>query len=216
MSDRRVPVPCPACSATEPTAHEVLNRGGQATVRCTDCGHVHKATLGSSPSIERRVVVSQEDESFTARVEFDPDEEVAVGDEFLVETEEAILTARVTDLELVDGARTDAALAREVRTVWSRAVGNVSVNLTLHPRDGGHDRTRSAKIQVPGDETFTVGETHDYADEEFTVEKVILRDDAHDGGRTHFEHAGDTVPARDVKRLYARDETATSRAWSGW
>jgi len=216
MSQQRIAVRCPSCSPGAATAHEVLNEGGQATVRCGDCGHVHKTTVESGSTVDRRVIVSQDDESTEARVEIPPDEELSTGDEFLVETDAAILTARVTSLERTDGARAETARAEEVKTVWTRAVGNVAVNLTLHPKDGGHDETRSVKIQVPGDEEFVVGRTHEYGGEEFTVERFLVREDATDYYREGYDHAGDAALAKDLKRVYARDEDAQRRAWSGW
>jgi uncharacterized Zn finger protein len=216
MSHQRVPVRCPSCSAGSETAHEVLNRGGQATVRCSDCGHVHKTTIETESTVERRVIVSQEGESDEAFVEVPPDEELSVGDEFLVETEAAVLTARITSLETTEGSRVEAATATEVKTLWTRAVGNVAVNLTLHPKDGGHDETRSVKIQVPGDGQFVVGETHEYGGEEFTVERLLVREDAAGYDREGYDYAGDSALAKDLKRVYARDEDARQRAWSGW
>ena len=216
MSHQRVAVHCPSCSSGAETAHEVLNRGGQATVRCGDCGHVHKTTIGTESTVERRVIVSQDDESDEAFVEMPPDEELSTGEEFLVETDAAILTARITSIETTDGARVEAAPATEVKTLWTRAVGNVAVNLTLHPKDGGHDETRSVKIRVPGDEEFVVGETHEYGDEEFTVERLLVREDAVGYDREGYDFGGDGALAKDLKRVYARDEDARSRAWSGW
>ncbi|MES3518258.1 MAG: HVO_0476 family zinc finger protein [Natronomonas sp.] len=216
MSQRRVAVVCPACSADDATPHELLNDGGQATVRCSDCGHVHKTSIERETTVERRVVVSQDGESTEMFLDVPPGETLSVGDEFLAESDEAILTARVTDLELVDGERVDSATATEVKTVWSRAVGNVAVRLTLHPKDGGHDESRSLKLQVPGDETFVVGETHELGGEEFTVERLLVADDAEGYYRDGYEHPGDSVPAKDIKRLYARDENSSKRAWSGW
>ncbi|MEF8867452.1 MAG: HVO_0476 family zinc finger protein [Haloarculaceae archaeon] len=212
----RVAAACPACSPDEPIAHELLKPGGRATVRCSDCGHVHKVELESETTVERRVIVSQDGDSFEAYGAMDPDERVVAGEEFLLETDEAIFTVRVTDLELVDGGRSKAADAEEIRTVWSRAVGNVSVDLTLHARDDRQGGSRSLKIQVPGDEEFVVGETHEYGDEAFTVESVIVREAAFgDYPFEHLKHDGDAVLAKDVKRLYARDENATA-AWSAW
>jgi uncharacterized Zn finger protein len=216
MSQQRVAVRCPSCSPGAETAHEVLNRGGQATVRCGKCSHVHKTTIEDDPSIERRVIVSQDGESTEAFVELPPETELSSGEEFLVETDEAILTARITSIELTDGGRAETAAASAVKTLWTRAVGNVAVNLTLHPKEGGHDETRSVKIQVPGDEQFVVGRTHEYGGEEFTVERLLVREDASGYDRTGYDHGGDSALAKDLKRVYARDEDARQRAWSGW
>ena len=159
------------------------------------------------------MVVSQDGESFATAVEVPAAETLATGEEFLVETEEAIVTARITSLELGDG-RSEQAVAEDVETIWSRAVGNVSVNVTAHPKSGEHDETRSVRLQVPGDYEFVVGETDDLGDEEFTVEGILIRDDAtgYDHGKLDFD--GDAAAAKDVKRLYVRDEATT--AWSAW
>ena len=209
----RVAVACPACSPVAETVHEVLSEGGQATVRCTECSHVHKESLPEERTVNREVVVSQDGESFATAVEVPAAETLATGEEFLVETDEAIVTARITSLELGDG-RSEQAIAEDVETIWSRAVGNVSVNVTAHPKSGEHDETRSVRLQVPGDYEFVVGETDDLGDEEFTVEGILIRDDAtgYDHGKLDFD--GDEAAAKDVKRLYVRDEATT--AWSAW
>jgi uncharacterized Zn finger protein len=216
MSHQRVAVRCPSCSPAEETVHEVLNRGGGVTVRCSECGQVHKTALEAEATVDRRVIVSQGDESISARVDIPPAERLVVGDEFLVETDEAILTARITSLEKSDGSRGDGADAADVETIWARAVGNVTVNLTLHPKEGTHDESRSVRIQVPGDEEFVIGRTHEYGGEEFSVERILVREDATEYERTDFDFAGDSVLAKDIKRIYARDEDARTRAWSGW
>ncbi len=216
MSQQRVAVRCPSCSPGTETVHEVLNRGGGVTVKCGDCGHVHKTTLEEEATVDRRVIVSQDGESIEARIDVPPEERLVVGDEFLVETDEAILTARITSLEGPDDARKDGADASDVRTIWARAVGNVTVNLTLHPKEGTHDESRSVRIQVPGDEEFVIGRTHEYGGEEFSVERILVREDATDYERQDYDFEGDGVLAKDIKRLYARDENAQARAWSGW
>jgi uncharacterized Zn finger protein len=209
----RVAVACPACSPDAETVHEVLSEGGQTTVRCTECSHVHKESLPEERTVSREVVVSQDGESFATSVDAPAEETLATGEEFLVETEEAIVTARITSLELAEG-RTEEAAAEDVETIWSRAVGNVSVNVTAHPKSGEHDETRSFRLQVPGDYEFVVGETDELGDEEFTVEGILIRDDAtgYDHGKLDFD--GDAADAKDIKRLYVRDESTT--AWSAW
>jgi uncharacterized Zn finger protein len=209
----RVAVDCPSCSPDAPTAHEVLTEAGLATVRCTDCGHTHKVNLPEESTVERQVVVSQEGESFSARNEFEEDETLAVGEEFLLDTPEAIIQARVTSLQVDTKERVDEASVEDVETVWTRAVGNVALNVTLHPKGGVHDETRSLTLQVPGDEEFVVGETTEYGGEEFTVEGFVVRDET-GYRRDKYDHAGDAAPAKDIQRLYARDETGT--AWSAW
>jgi Uncharacterized archaeal Zn-finger protein len=210
---KQVGLSCPACSPDRPVGHEVLRAGGQATVRCTACAHVHKQSLPDQRTLERRVVISQNDESITTTVEIPAEEQLAVGEEFLAETEQAVLTARITSLELADG-RQDQAQADAVRTVWSRAVGNVVVNVTIHPNSGASEATRSLELRVPGDYEFVVGEADDLAGESFTVEGIHVRDDATGYEFDKVDHDGDTVLAKDIKRLYVRDQSTT--AWSAW
>ncbi|MDS0261513.1 hypothetical protein NDI56_19105 [Haloarcula sp. S1CR25-12] len=217
MSDatpgERIGLPCPACSPDIETVHEVLKPGGHVTVRCTECDHVHKEQLPEDSTVQRDVVVSQDGESFKAQVDVPEEEELSVGEEFLLETEEAVVTARITSLETADG-RTEDAPAEVVETIWSRAVGNVAVNVTMHPKDGRHDETESFKLQVPGDYEFTVGVTEQFGDEEFTVEGIHVRDDAHGYEHEKLDFDGDMVFAKDINRLYVRDESST--AWSAW
>ncbi|NHN61183.1 MULTISPECIES: HVO_0476 family zinc finger protein [Halorussus] len=211
----RVAVTCPSCSPDVETVHEVLKDGsGQSTVRCTECSHVHKTTIETDEDVERDVVVSQDGESFTATVEAPPEETVAVGEEFVLETPEAIMVVRITDLQLGDEKRVEQAEVEDVETFWTRAVDNVRVNVTINPTDGRRDDSRSLKISVPGDDEFVVGETYEFGDEEFTVKSIALRDDAHGYDFNPLGEEGDTAVAKDVKRLYGDDET--SSAWSAW
>ena len=212
-TSERVPLPCPACSSDAATVHEVLNPGGQATVRCTECDHVHKETIPEQRTIDREVVVSQDGESFPASTSVPAAEQLAAGEEFLLETEEAIMTCRITSLETDEG-RTDEAVAEDVETIWTRAVGNVSVNVTAHPKGGEHDETRGFDVQVPGDYEFVVGERDELGDEEFTVEGIYVTDDASGYDFDQLDHEGDIVLAKDIKRVYVRDESTS--AWSAW
>jgi len=211
----RVAVACPGCSPAEPTAHEVLSTGGGLfTVRCGECGQVHKEAPPSEETVERTVVISQEGESTTAALSMPAEEPVAVGEEFVVDTEEAILGVRVTAVEVGPEERVEAAEPRDVETIWTRAVDNVTVDVTLHPTDGSHDGTRSLEVPVPGDHEFTVGETESFGDEEFEVEGLVVREDATGYPTRKLDRRGDAVPAKDLARVYARDETGD--AWSAW
>ena len=210
----RVATPCPACSPDRETAHEVLSPGGQATVRCGACGHVHKAAIGGTGTVPLDVVVSQAGESFTATVDAPADEAIAVGEEFVVDTDDVLMSVRVTAIEVGPERRVEEAVIGEVETVWTRGVDNVEVNVTVHPADGRRDATRSVAVAVPGDHDFVVGETQAFGDERFTIERVLVRDDAAGYPTTTFERDGDDVPAKDVKRVFAREPRG--RAWSAW
>ncbi|TQQ81314.1 hypothetical protein EGH24_09335 [Halonotius terrestris] len=210
-----VALSCPACSPHDDTVHEVLKPGGTVTVRCNDCEHVHKTTIESTPTVEKRVIVSQGGESISTQVDADPEETVDVGDEFIVDTPEAILQAKVTSIELQDGdTRPESAVMADIEAIWTRAVDNVSVNVTLHPNDGSRDQTRSLTVNTPGDYEFRVGETESFGDDEFTITGVLVRDDAEGYRFDKFDEDGDMVYAKDIKRVYGIDEQTT--AWSAW
>ncbi|PSQ07290.1 hypothetical protein BRC97_03980 [Halobacteriales archaeon QS_6_71_20] len=209
----QVPAECPGCA--EETPHEVLKPGGHATVQCTECGHTHKVEVPGPETVDVDVIVSQDGESYAASLSGDPERRVETGEEFIVETDEAIQQVRVTSIELSGDRRVEESDLAHAATVWTRVVDNVAVGLTVHPKDGRRDETRSLKVYVPGDYEFVVGETASFGDDEVEIEGVQVRDAAVDDYRHEkFDHDGDLVYAKDVKRVYARDTKTT--AWSAW
>ncbi|MDQ2050949.1 HVO_0476 family zinc finger protein [Natronolimnohabitans sp. A-GB9] len=213
----RIPTPCPSCSPDLETVHEVLTTtegGGTLTVRCSECGHVHKVQPEQEREVTLDVVVSQGGESFTANVTTPEDETIEVGDEFILETEEVLSTVRVTSVELDGQKRREKADAADVETVWTREVDNVAVNVTVHPQDGSRNDSHSITVHVPGDYEFEVGEIEEFGDDEFEIDAFVVRDDADGYDRDRYEMEGDTVLAKDTKRVYAYDQQTS--AWSAW
>lgn len=193
--DADVIVECPACSSEEP--HEVLKeRGGQATLRCLACDHVHKKRVRQPSTVELRVVVSQGEESFSTRTTVRADETVRVGDEFVLEADEGVFGVEITSVEVEeegDNRRVEEASADEDATVWTRVVDNVTVPVTLHTEDD----TVSRRMTVPGDYTFVVGERETVDGEEIVVTAFV---DRRTGDR--FRVKGDDVQAKNAKRVY--------------
>lgn len=216
MSDQRerVGLVCPSCSTAEPTVHEVLKPGGTATVRCTECGHTHKTEIPEPETVDLDIVVSQDGESFSTTMTVPADTYAEIGGEFVVDTPDALLQARVTGIEVGEERRVEEADVADVETLWTRSVDNVSVKVTLHPADGDREHTRALTVNVPGDHEFEVAETETFGEEEFTIEGIQIRENAPEYRFDKLDHDGDTAFAKDVKRLYARDET--SSAWSAW
>jgi uncharacterized Zn finger protein len=212
----RIGVTCPSCSPGAPIAHEVLSPGGQATVRCTDCDHVHKTEIPRTETRPTKVIVSQDGDSTMTSVEVPVDEDLAVGEEFIVETDAAILTVRITSLEVGTEQRAESAPAGEVEAIWSRVVDNVRTDVTMHPADGRHDATRSLEMYVPGDYEFVVGEQEQAGDDSFEVTGLQVREDAHGYGFDKLDHEGDMAFAKDIKRVYASEVAGPRTAWSGW
>lgn len=183
-------------------------------MRCTACQHVHKEPPPEDTRVERTVIVSQREESLSATVEVPADEVLGVGDEFVVETAEAVFAVRVTALEVGPDARVEEAVVREVETIWTRAVDNVVVDVTIHPSDGRREGTRSVEVGVPGDHWFVVGDEDEFLGGSVVVEGVLVRDDARGYPVRKVDRRGDRVAAKDAKRVYARD--TRTRGWSGW
>jgi len=175
-SGDRVALACPSCTPHGETVHEVLRPGGHATVRCTDCDHTHKTELPETETTDVTIVISQDGDSFTTEMAVPAAGAVTTGEEFVVDTPDALMQVRITGIELGPEQRTDGAALTSVETLWTRAVDNVSVDITLHPKDGDADHTRSIHEKL--------------------------------------DHPGDMAYAKDLKRVYGRDETLT--AWSAW
>ena len=189
-----VVVDCPACSSRGP--HEVLKTNGHATVRCLSCDHVHKERIHQPSTVEVRVVVSQGQESFSTRTTVRADEDIRVGDEFVLEADEGVFGVEVTSVEVPedgDNRRVEEASADDAETVWTRVVDNVGVPVTLHTDDD----TVSRRMDVPGDYSFVVGERETVDGEEFVVTAFV---DRRTDDRLRVE--GDDVQAKNAKRVY--------------
>ncbi|MDY6964744.1 MAG: HVO_0476 family zinc finger protein [Halobacteriota archaeon] len=186
---------CPACSSEN--KHFIIKEDPNALARCVNCGTVHPITIENPGSITVRVVVSLGNISFRREIELISGDIVAVGDEYIVEDEEDVNSIEVTSVELKNGKRVDNARAEDIETIWSRLIDYLLINVSLHHKR----KTESIKIKAPGDHVFTVGEREDIGSIGFYITAIKTRD-----GRT-LKRAGDFVPAKGVKRIYAKKST---------
>lgn len=210
----RLPTTCPSCSPARETDHEVLSGGGSLTVRCSECGHVHKVQYERQRHVPVEVIVSQAGESVASSVEMPADQTIEEGEEFVLETEEMLATVRVTSLEVGEEQRAEAAPAEAVETVWSRAIDNVEVDVTIHPGDGPMDESKSVTYSLPGDFEFEVGAVTEIGGDELEIDALHLRNDATGYERERYTHEGDMAFAKDLSRVYAYDTRETARsAW---
>ncbi|PHQ46457.1 hypothetical protein DJ68_07240, partial [Halorubrum sp. C3] len=115
----RVGLVCPSCSSGEETVHEVLRPGGQATVRCTECDHTHKAEIPEEETVGLTVIVSQDGESFSTEMDVPADTYVATGEEFVVDSPDALMQVRVTGIEVGPEQRVEEADIEAVETLWT-------------------------------------------------------------------------------------------------
>ena len=208
--DRDVLVDCPSCNSR--VRHEVLKSNGDATVRCGECGHVHKVHVSRDREVERRVVVSQGEDSFSTMLRVTPDEEVRVGDEFVVDCDEGVFGVEVTSIEVDSGSgtendRVESAKAEDVETAWTRVIDNVEVPVTLH-RDKSEGAAESRSLWVPGDYLFVVGDDEQVDGVTFEVTAFI---DRTSGDRFRLE--GDDVLAKNTKRIYGEARGTVQISW---
>lgn len=211
----QVGVECPGCSPEEPTVHEILKPDTDATVRCLHCSHVHKTTIPSAPMTDVAVVVSSGSESEKTTASFPADEQLLVGDERIVEIDAVPTGVRITSIEEDEGKRVTHAVAAQIATLWTRSIDNVGISATIHPADGSREGTRSETYYLPGDTELTVGEDVPHLDDTVSIEGIVIRDDAVEYSRKQYDHRGDSAYAKDIARLYCReDEGDTWRsAW---
>lgn len=206
-------VTCPACSPDIEAVHEVLSGGGQPTVRCRDCGHVHTTSTGDvAPETSVRTIVSQDGESVTATVDIPTDALLEVGDRFVVDTDAAVYSVELTDIEGPDGRRQDRLTADDIETLWTRDIGNVAVDVTIHPADGSDEDSRSADHPMPGDGHLAVGEELTVDGEPVRVTGLLLREQSvPEGTDRRFDEPGDRAMAMDLDRVYARSQRRVRR-----
>ncbi len=205
----QVAVNCPACSPTIETLHEVLTSNGDTTVRCLECQHVHRAKIETHPPTrEVRTVVSQAGDSITTTIDVPDDAVFSVGQEFVVETDEAVFSVELTDIEGVDGARHDQLDIGDTATLWTRDIGNVAVPVTIHPPKRSERTSRSTTMHVPGDRMFEIGTEETIGDEPVSIFGILLRDDR---GERKLNDPGERAIASDIDRLYVRSQRRVPR-----
>lgn len=201
---------CPACSPRVETVHEVLSNGGDPTVRCLECQHVHRATIvGDTETREVRTVVSQAGESVTTTIDVPGAATFEVGQEFVVETDDAVFSVELTDIEGVDGTRHDRLEVDRTATLWTRDIGNVAVPVTIHPSRRSDSSSRSTTLHVPGDREFEIGENEMVDEQPVRVFGILVRSD--ESGKRKLNDTGDSAMAREIERLYVRSQRRVPR-----
>lgn len=154
-----VTAPCPDCG--QETLHEVLKatvatRGGglslSGTVQCTECSRVHHATVKQAPDIEVPAVVSKGNASRKTTVRLPGDEEIAVGEAFVVEG----VNCKLTGMEDKTMRRVEAAAVKDLRTVWLIEFEELAVGFAINLGK----KTITKAIPAKPEHEFTVGEEH--------------------------------------------------------
>jgi uncharacterized Zn finger protein len=178
---------CPICD--DVTYHKTIKSEPEHLVICTSCGNVHSAALDRTKLASLRVNVSKEGSTERYQIHIPEQELLRVGDELVVDDESrAVVLVQITSLE--SDHRIESSQAGMVKTVWARAIDEVSVKLSIHK--GG--RTRSFKYQTKGDQPFEVGEIKKLGTIRCRVDKIKLRS----GG------FAEKAKARDILRIWGQ------------
>ncbi len=178
---------CPKCG--DFTEHVTVKLGREHLVKCEVCGTVHPTKLERTRLATLRVIISAKDASQRRTIEIPAEDLLKVGDEILVDDGVGdVAMVEITSIELEGERREETARAVDVLTLWTRAVDEVVVKVSVHWRG----KTTSYAISARGDETFVVGEARTADGRRFRVEKIKLRD-----GRSP-----DRAPAKDIIRVW--------------
>ena len=156
--------------------------------------------------INCNVIVSQHEDSLSTTIPLSQDTILQLGDEFIVDTEDAIFVVTITSLESLSSAkRVTKTTAQNVKTIWTRAIDNVYVNVTIHSLGSERHQSRSMKFGVPGDYLFEIGKITTLDNSSFLIEGIHLRQDLQNNPVPKLKNRGEAALAKDIKRIYASE-----------
>lgn len=186
-----VDVACPSCSPKEPTEHVVLKEG---LMKCEVCGHVHAVPVKKEKMLKLRVIVSRQDKSYVQETEAAEDEELFVDDEMIIDSGDEISGVRIQSIEAKTGGRVQRAKAKDITTVWARAIDEVIVKVAIQKGPN----TRSINYKVNGDYEFVVGDKVMVKGFELVITGLKEREGS------HIDRKGKSLKAKNIKRVYSR------------
>lgn len=187
---------CPGCG--EEADQEVLREARDLLLRCTACGHVHRAPRPAPEEPLRvRAIVSAGTESSQGTIELMPGDVVELGDLFVAEgAGDEAAGVEISSIEVAGGGRVGRARAGTIVTLWSRVVEDVVVPVSVHR---GRE-TIPLHQRADGEEVFVVGEVYTFGGKKVRISHIKLRD-----GPVLRKEGWKTV-ARRVRRIYGRFE----------
>jgi len=181
---------CPSCSPDDPVPHTVLKGKKNVLLQCDECKSVHKEKKPGNYLV--RVIVNKGKESIHTKAmltgNIRKEDELLIDDE---KTGEAFLV-KVTSIEIGD-KRPDEADAKEIKTIWSRAIDEAIVKFAISHRE----TTESVSMRVPGDREFVIGDKVEVNNRKLKIIRIKIRD----GG--FKSRKGVAVCAKNIKRIWA-------------
>jgi uncharacterized Zn finger protein len=159
-------------------------------MRCEDCGTTHPIQKERERLANVRVIVNRDGLSQPYNVNLPAEDDLRVGGELLVDDQaKDVVLAEITSLET--DRRVETATAREVKTVWARAVDNVTLKVSVY----NNGVTRPLSTQASGKDVFERGEVLEMDGIRFQVIKIKLRG----------EGFADRAEAKDIVRVWGRE-----------
>ncbi|MDD1679892.1 MAG: hypothetical protein LUO93_12005 [Methanomicrobiales archaeon] len=181
---------CPVCN--EEREHEILKEGVEPLVRCTICNHIHRIPQESDRATVVKTIVSAGEESRVCATELEKTELYRTGDTVVAECGEEVQSVEITGIE-IEGRRVKRAKGSEILTLWTRAIREVTVKISLHEGRS----TTPLYLNTQGIEEFEVGHEYQVGKRGFRVSHIKLRDDR------FLRRDGQKALAREIKRIYA-------------
>ena len=178
---------CPWCN--EETEHLTIKSGQENLTKCKKCNEIHPYQKEREKLSNIKVIVNDESSSQTYYLNIPINEELNVGKPLQVEVGSSKnILKEITSLET--DLRTNSALAKDVSTIWTRAIEKVVLRVSIF-RKG---ESKSLRLVLPGKEFVEVGEIWNHERTRFKIDKIKLRD--HGFARK--------AEAKDIRRIWGR------------
>jgi uncharacterized Zn finger protein len=159
-------------------------------MRCADCGTTHPIQRERERLANVRVIVNRDGNSQPYNVNLPAQEELRVGGELLVDDQaKDVVLTEITSLET--DRRVERANVREIKTVWARAIDNVTLKVSVYK----NGVTRPLNTRASGKDVFERGEVLEIDGIRFQVTKIKLRS----------EGFADRAEAKDIVRVWGRE-----------
>lgn len=179
---------CPACG--EDTEHAIIKSGRENLVRCADCETTHPVQKERVRLANVRVIVNRDGISQPYNINLPAQEVLRVGGELLVDDQaKDVVLTKITSLET--DCRVECASASDVKTVWARAIDDVTLKVSVY----NNGVTRPLSTQASGTDVFERGEVLEIDGIRFQVVKIKLRG----------EGFVDRAEAKDIVRVWGRE-----------
>jgi uncharacterized Zn finger protein len=181
---------CPECN--DETEHEVVAETRDMLIRCTTCGHHQRVQKEREPqALMIKTIVSREGTSRVCGIELAEDDECSIDDHLVAECGDDAFGVEVTGIECGE-KRVQRAKASEITTLWTRAIEQVVVKISIH--DGR--KTIPVYMECDGEQAFVVNEMYVASGKRFKISHLKLRD-----GPLMRKEGWKTVAHR-IKRIY--------------